>query len=409
MSSENGPNTAVLQVQNVGKSYRRYAHPTDWLKEHLFKRRLAEEQWALRNVSLDLPRGSSMGLVGKNGAGKSTLLQLIAGTLSPTEGQVIRRGRIAALLELGAGFNPDFTGLENATLNAALMGLSPQEIAEKLPEIIEFSGIGEAIHRPVRTYSSGMFVRLAFSVATATDPDILIIDEALSVGDGAFARKSFDRIMAIQERGASLLFCSHSLYQVERLCERALWINNGQLMFDGPAKEAILAYQESLDREALSDQTLPQVARRNNDQPLATGSARIASVRIFNNGTLEKNEVIECETGKTTLVFEIAIDFSSDIPLPRVAISLHTLSGIMVFGTGNLDQPEKLKTLRPGHAEITFTLPALPLLPGHYRMDLGVFCENGIHFYEVISPVVRLHLSHKAPTQGLCILPHQWS
>ena len=397
----------MLQLHEVGKCYRRYARPIDWLKERLFKKRLASEHWALRNVSLELPRGAALGLIGKNGAGKSTLLQLIAGTLTPSAGQVVRNGRIAALLELGAGFNPDFTGLENARLNARLMGLSAEEIEQKLPEIIEFSGIGEAIHRPVRTYSSGMFVRLAFSVATASDPDILIIDEALSVGDGAFARKSFDRIMAIQEKGASLLFCSHSLYQIERLCERALWIDQGRLMFDGPSKEAILAYQEAIDRDAIAAQANARIDR-SQAPPVPAGSARIASTRIYKDGAQEQSEVIDCETGKTTLTFEIAIDFSSDIPLPRIAISIHTLSGIMVFGTGNLEHPEALKVVRPGHAEITLTLPSLPLLPGHYRIDLGVFCENGIHFYEVISPLVRLHLAHKAPTQGICILPHHW-
>lgn len=407
MSSDSVVRPPVLSVEGVGKCYRRYKHPLDWLKERLLRKRLASEYWALQEVSFELPAGASLGLVGKNGAGKSTLLQLIAGTLAPSTGRVARVGRVAALLELGAGFNPDFTGLENARLNASIMGLSEAEIDEKMPSIIEFSGIGDAVHRPVRTYSSGMFVRLAFAVATATDPDILIVDEALSVGDGAFARKSFDRIMEIQAKGASLLFCSHSLYQIERLCERALWIDQGRLMFDGPAKEAILAYQESLDRDAMLGRAV--WGEGDDRSPVAAGSARISGVRIYRDGSLERGDLIECVTGKTTLSFEVAVDFSSDIPLPRVAISLYTLSGIMVFGTGNLDQPEALKETRPGHGEITFTLSALTLLPGHYRVDLGVFCENGIHFYEVISPLVRLHLTNAAPTQGLCVLPHVWS
>lgn len=409
MSSEHPTGDPVLRLENVGKCYRRYARPLDWVKERLFRKNLAVEHWALRDIDLELPRGTSLGLLGRNGAGKSTLLQLIAGTLIPSTGRIARTGRIAALLELGAGFNPDFTGLENARLNAAIMGLTVDEIEDRIPGIIEFSGIGDAIHRPVRTYSSGMFVRLAFAVATASDPDILIVDEALSVGDGAFARKSFDRIMEIQERGASLLFCSHSLYQIERLCQRALWIDRGRLMYDGPAKEAILAYQEALDRDILSEHKHAPARPGDNGTPPASGTARISAVAIQRDGQAVDGEIIECETGRTTLTLDIGIDLSHDIPLPRVAVSLHTLSGIMVFGTGNFDQPEALKRVRPGHAEIRFTLPAMPLLPGHYRLDLGVFCENGIHFYEVISPLARLHFSHAAPTQGLCILPHTWS
>ena len=204
----------------LGKTFELYTRPVDRLWQLLWgrRRRFSKPFVALNDVSFSLKRGEVLGLVGRNGAGKSTLLQLICGTLQPTAGEVAVNGRVAALLELGAGFNPEFTGRENVFLNAAVMGLSTAEIDARYDEIVSFSGIGDFINQPVKTYSSGMYMRLAFAVATAVDPDILVIDEALSVGDGAFARKSFDRIMALRERGATILFCSHSMYQIEAIC-----------------------------------------------------------------------------------------------------------------------------------------------------------------------------------------------
>jgi len=199
---------------------------------------------------LALKRGEVLGVVGVNGAGKSSLLQLICGVLQPSEGLVQVQGRIAALLELGAGFNPDFTGRENIELNATLLGLSPAEIRQKTPAIIEFSGIGDFIDQAVKTYSSGMYVRLAFAIATSVEPDILVIDEALSVGDGAFARKSFDRIMDLKDQGVTILFCSHNIYQVEALCERAIWLDRGEVKASGPAGDECLQYNQFLDHMA---------------------------------------------------------------------------------------------------------------------------------------------------------------
>jgi len=180
-------------------------------------------------VSFEIAKGDVIGILGVNGAGKSTLLQLVCGTLTATHGEVLVKGRIAALLELGAGFNPEFTGRENVFMSAAIMGLTQDEVTARFEDIVEFSGIRDFIDQPVKTYSSGMYVRLAFSVATHVDPDILVIDEALSVGDGHFARKSFDRIMALKARGCTILFCSHSIYQLEALCQQALWLDQGQV------------------------------------------------------------------------------------------------------------------------------------------------------------------------------------
>jgi len=250
----------AIEVQSVSKRYLLFKNPKDRLKEFILPKvhrflpwigqsTYAKTFWSIKGwVSSIGPWRRSGDHWGVNGAGKSSLLQLICGVLEPSFGQVKVNGRIAALLELGAGFNPEFSGRENITLNATLLGLSAKEIKDKTPEIIAFSGIEEFIDQPVKTYSSGMYVRLAFAIATSVDPDILVIDEALSVGDGAFARKSFDRIMDLKSKGVTILFCSHSIYQVEALCEKAIWLNKGEVQAFGQAREVAQAYNQFLDQ-----------------------------------------------------------------------------------------------------------------------------------------------------------------
>lgn len=226
----------VISLQNVSKCFKRYARPVDRLKELLLPgKSQGQEFWALRNLSLDIPKGQTLGIVGRNGSGKSTLLQIIVGTLTPTSGEVHINGRVAALLELGSGFNPEFTGRQNVFFNGQLMGLSHQEITEKFDEIAAFADIGDFIDHPVKTYSSGMFVRLAFAVATSVEPDILIVDEALSVGDEAFQRKCYSRIQSIRARGGTILFVSHSASAVIDICDAAILMDRGEkLLFHHP-------------------------------------------------------------------------------------------------------------------------------------------------------------------------------
>jgi len=241
----------AISARHLGKAYASFASPVKRLGAVLFGRGLpAESFWALRDLSLDVPKGESLGVIGQNGAGKSTLLQLLCSTLAPTTGTLQVQGRIAALLELGAGFNPDFSGRDNLLLNGPLLGLTRAQLEERLEDIIDFSGVRAFIDQPVKTYSSGMFVRLAFSLATSVDPDILVIDEALSVGDGEFARKSFDRILAMKERGTTILFCSHSLYQVEAFCTRVIWLHQGQVRAIGEPHDVVRDYTMFLAAQA---------------------------------------------------------------------------------------------------------------------------------------------------------------
>lgn len=241
----------AVEVRNLSKAYRVYKRPEDRLKQMLFGRfgkRYYEEYWALSDVSLTIERGETLGIVGRNGSGKSTLLQLLCGTLSPTSGEITVRGKVAALLELGAGFNPEFTGRENVQLAASLMGLEQDLIDERFDSIVEFAGIGDFIEQPVKVYSSGMYARLAFAVAAHVDADILIIDEILAVGDAAFTQKCMRYIREFQKRG-TLLFVSHSAESVLDLCARAVWLDNGVVREAGESKEVIHHYTAALCSE----------------------------------------------------------------------------------------------------------------------------------------------------------------
>lgn len=245
MSSE-----LAIKVENLSKCYNIYSNPVDRLKQLFVSKKNSnkyhQEFWALKNISFEVKKGSTVGVVGKNGSGKSTLLQLICGVLSPTSGNIDVNGRIAALLELGAGFNPDFTGKENIYLNATILGLTSHEIDVAFIHIISFADIGEFINRPVNTYSSGMVVRLAFAIAIHANPEILIVDEALSVGDELFQRKCFSRIEEIKKRGATILFVSHSAGSIVDFCDSAMLIDEGKLILSGHPKFVISNYQKLL-------------------------------------------------------------------------------------------------------------------------------------------------------------------
>ncbi|MGB3759547.1 MAG: ABC transporter ATP-binding protein, partial [Rivularia sp. (in: cyanobacteria)] len=234
----------AISLQNISKCFKRYNHPVDRLKEILLPQKTyAQEFWALRDINLEIPKGQTVGIIGRNGSGKSTLLQIIAGTLSPTKGSLNVKGRISALLELGSGFNPEFTGRQNVFFNARLLGLSQKEVEAKFDDIASFADIGDFIEQPVKTYSSGMFVRLAFAVAINVEPEILIVDEALSVGDGVFVHRCMAKIKEFQDNNGTILFVSHDIGSVNRLCTNCFWLNEGKLVERGNPAEVSKLYQ----------------------------------------------------------------------------------------------------------------------------------------------------------------------
>ena len=254
-------NDTAIRVENISKLYKLYDNPRDRLKESLglTKEKLYKEHYALHDVSFDIQRGETVGIIGTNGAGKSTVLKIITGVLNPTQGQVEVNGRISALLELGAGFNMEYTGIENVYLNGTMIGFSKEEIDAKLQDILDFADIGDFVYQPVKTYSSGMFVRLAFAVAINIDPEILIVDEALSVGDVFFQTKCFKKFEEFKKLGKTILFVSHDLGSISRYCDRVVLLNKGTKMAEGTPKEMVSLYKRLLvGQEALVEEELEQ-------------------------------------------------------------------------------------------------------------------------------------------------------
>jgi lipopolysaccharide transport system ATP-binding protein len=395
----------AIQAQHLGKAFQLYERPIDRLKQMLMRgrRRYYKEFAALHDVSFELQKGEVLGLVGRNGAGKSTLLQLICGTLTPSGGQVAVHGRVAALLELGAGFNQEFSGKENIYLNASILGLSKEEIDERYEAIVEFSGIADFIDQPVKTYSSGMYVRLAFSIATSVDPDILVIDEALSVGDGAFARKSFDRIMRLKEKGATILFCSHSIYQIEALCTKALWLDKGVVKLTGDPATVVAGYQAFLDRDVVSQNHDPETITVTSP----TGHARILNVQTQSDALVGK--VLYLQSLKQTL--GITVGFASDIalPAPVVAVTIHAPDGRTIASSST--QSDGIEVVRDvlGRGAATLEFPNIPLLKGEYYVGAYLLSENGIHVYDAAANVATLHFTQETLEQGVVSLPHVWN
>ncbi len=409
----------AIQARQLSKCYQLYQQPKDRLKQFLWRgrRQYYRELWALREMNVTVMQGEVVGIVGRNGSGKSTLLQLVCGTLTPTGGQVQVTGRIAALLELGAGFNPEFTGRENILMSATIMGLSQAEITACMDDIIDFSGVRDFIDQPVKTYSSGMYVRLAFSVAINVDPDILVIDEALSVGDGAFSRQSFNRIMQMRDAGKTILFCSHSLFQVESLCARALWINQGQLMMDADSAQVVSAYQAFLDKSALDSTTQATPATTTPastatiapeyEHDHAHGSARLAKVAIRINGAPHQPHTIMI-SGQSDITVHIAFSSDPALPCPCVAVTLHAMDGRTLTSAATWEDNLVLQRSRDGSGEICLAFDQLPLLKGEYLLSAHLLCERGLHIYDSANGVATLQVQQAGRLQGYFALPHRW-
>lgn len=399
MSSE-----IAIRTHNLTKRYQLFDRPLDRLKQMLVRGRKQyyREFTALQDVSFELRHGEVLGLIGRNGAGKSTLLQLICGTLNPTSGQVQVHGRVAALLELGAGFNPEFSGRENIYLNASVLGLSKSEIDARYASIVEFAGIGDFIEQPVKTYSSGMYVRLAFSIATSVDPDILIVDEALSVGDGAFARKSFDRIMQLKAKGATILFCSHSIYHIEALCTRALWLDKGAVQMMGDPSSVAARYQNFLDMDAAPASSGPELGHIT----APTGTARLLTTRLSVDG--QNGSSLQVRSREQTVT--VSVGFASDpaLPAPVVGLAVHSADGRVIASSSTQVDGVWLDRDSAGRGVATIQFPKMPLLKGEYYVGVYLLSEDGIHVYDGAPSIGTLLFSQETLEQGVVSLNHSW-
>lgn len=412
MSSEPARQAApAISLVGVGKTFYLFERPIDRLLlqfPRLAPRARVETFTGLHPLDLTVAPGEVVGLIGPNGAGKSTLLQLVCGTLSPSTGTINVNGKVAALLELGSGFNPEFTGRENVYMAGAIAGLSRQEIEARFEEILDFSGIGAFIDQPVKTYSSGMFVRLAFSVAVTVDPDILVVDEALSVGDGAFARKSFERIMALRDRGTTILFCSHNLYQIGAICNRALWLDQGQVIVKGVSAEVVNRYENHI--YALEQHAQEQAAPAIDRAPSASTMPRLTALEIrLDEATANLTEKPEGTTGASDLVIEASWEGGAALSGPTLAITLHSGDGRVVGSAGShIDGVELPYEAGFGQAQLRF--PNLPLLEGEYWVEAYLLCDRGVMFYDQRIPAARFRMAAPARRleQGVVHLAREW-
>jgi lipopolysaccharide transport system ATP-binding protein len=395
--------TTALRVENVSKQYRIYATPADRLKETLSRgwMKRHKEFWALKDISFEIEKGTTTGIVGPNGSGKSTLLQIITGTVEPTHGEVWHEGRIAALLELGAGFNPEFTGIENTFMNASLMGFSRRETDRLLPEIERFAEIGDFIHQPVKTYSSGMYVRLAFSIAISASPDILIVDEALAVGDAVFQHRCMRRFKEMQDSGVTIFFVSHDPNAVRALCSRAILLNGGRMIADGDPPDVLNRYQKIImaREEAFEAATAPPKA----DTELAVhdssgedeipfevhadpllrplfrhgdGTAEVLSVELLDaNG--QRIEMVE--SGEA-VALRTRIRFVHDTEEPVIGFLIRNRHGIHLYGTNTDLQDLHFGAVNADEiVEVTFRFDCW-LAPESYSVTVAAHSLDAISF-----------------------------
>lgn len=406
----------AISVVGLGKCYRIYDKPMDRLAQMLSFGRKGRfrEFWALHEASFSIGRGETVGIIGCNGSGKSTLLQMICGTVSSTIGTVTTRGRIAALLELGAGFNPEFTGRENVLMNAAILGFSRETMQERMVEVLEFSELGDFLNQPVKTYSSGMYARLAFSIAIHVDPEILIVDEALAVGDSRFVAKCMRRIKEIQDRGTTILFVSHDVGSVRTLCQRAIWLDKGRVVEDGDVFPVTGKYMEFMFRDEDSEEqrlreaivTSQDAAHEANDPQVATASVLTSKLGSpfeheldtrptthwgSHKGLILGASVCDAQGTRRDVLgwgklIEVVLDVSVPLDIPRenlsIAFSIKDLKGTDLIVSTTHDQ-RSIALPNQESFRVSFCM-VNPLVTGKYLLVAAV--ENrlhrDIHYYE---------------------------
>ena len=388
-----------IRIDEVSRRFRVYPKDARTLKELIVTRGRGrgEDVWALSGVGLAVEPGEAVGLVGRNGSGKTTLLKLIGGIIKPSIGRVEVGGRVASLLELGAGFHPEFTGRENVFLNGALHGLSRAEIRERMDEIVEFAGIGHYVDLPVRTYSAGMYMRLGFAVAAHVDADVLLLDEIFAVGDEEFQRKCFGRISQFKQRGGTIVFVSHDAASVERLCERAVLLRDGLVDFDGPTHEAILRYRSHLaeDRDPAE--------RGAGLTEWGSGEARIAEVSLQGADGEERMQFVAGE--QLTVRLRVVSDRS--VPPPQLQFELREWGGALIAG-GSHDT-SSLGWDGAGEQVFRFDVDELPLAEGRFKLRFGLVSADGVHLYHWLDDALRLYVIPQERDAGLVRLEGRWT
>jgi ABC-type polysaccharide/polyol phosphate transport system ATPase subunit len=385
-----------IRVHRAGRVFKVYPRESRRLKDLVVARRgsRAAEVVALHDVSFHVEPGSAVGLVGRNGSGKTTLLRLLSGIIRPTTGHVEVAGRVGSLLELGAGFHPDLTGRENVFLNGSIHGLKRAYIREQLDEIVAFAGLEEFIDFPVRTYSSGMYMRLGFAIAAHIDADVLLLDEVFAVGDEQFQRKCFGKIFEFKQRGGTIVFVSHDAAAVERLCDRAILLRGGTVEFDGPTHDAIVRYRRLLAGERDPDE------RGAGLKEWGSGEARIEDVSLLGPDGDERTQLLAGEP----FAFRLRIRAEAEIPPPRVSFELRDSSGLLLAG----ESQSTAGLGWDGGVVVRFEVDRPPLADGRFQLRLGLSDETGERLYHWLDDALTFVVYPPGDERGVVRLEGRW-
>ncbi len=403
----------AIQVKSLDKIYKLYDKPSDRMKEALglSKKKKYKEHHALDQVDLTIYQGETVGIIGTNGSGKSTILKIITGVLNPSGGKVTVNGRISALLELGAGFNMEYNGIENIYLNGTMIGFSEKEIDEKMEAILEFADIGDYVYQPVKTYSSGMFVRLAFAVAINIEPEILIVDEALSVGDVFFQAKCYHKFEEFKEMGKTILFVSHDLSSISKYCDRVVLLNQGVKLGEGSPKEMIDVYkrvlvgqyemQEQEGANLLEDKDIAAAAKMGVNPELleyGTNAAKIIEYYITDDKGIHTTAVIKGQE----LSIHMKVDFMEDVPAPIFAFTIKNIKGTEITGTNTMVEKAFLEPAQAGAKKEAVFTQKMSLQGGEYLLSLGVtgYERDKFEVYHRLYDVLNLTVISDKDTVG---------
>jgi lipopolysaccharide transport system ATP-binding protein len=383
----------AVAVHNLTKTYRVYARPLDRLLEGILRRPRHAPFHALQGIDFELPRGEGLGIIGENGAGKSTLLKILAGITAPTSGEVGLTGSVASILELGSAFHGELTGRQNIALNAAMFGLDRDQVVERTPGIIEFSELGHFIDQPVKTYSTGMVMRLGFAIAIQVDPEVLIIDEALSVGDGYFQKKCMVHLKAYVDRGGTLLICSHAMYYISAFCKRALWLRDGSIEALGPTQQVVPRYEAFLDAKSDHGEEAPEIVEATLSAP-----ARIDEVRLLTGPTYRHGGSLELEIrwscNDPGMAFHLCVGLNRPDEI-EVASFLSSRSGVGPWSG------------RTRHT-VRLEIPDLPLVKNTFKLYVFLLAEDALHIHDTRILEDAFTVEYDEYPFGIVNIPHRW-
>lgn len=406
--------TTVIKVRDLVKKYNIYDEPIDRLKEifSIKKKCYHREFLALNGLTFNVEKGDAIGILGKNGSGKSTLLKMITGVLTPTSGTLEINGKIAAILELGTGFNMEYTGIENIYLNGTMMGYTREEMEDKVQGIIDFADIGDFINQPVKVYSSGMFARLAFAVASNVDPEILIVDEALAVGDTRFQMKCISKMKALKEKGTTILFVSHATEQVKRFCNKAIWIKDGKIKAEGESSEVVDKYEDFMKYEAVDNVEDVRV-KKDKELKEENKSRDIKEFKVpVNSDILASIIKVDINNEKLSSFEEFTVNVTYDIFVEEIkgfllGVAIYTPDRDYIFGPNTslekVDTPNKY-----GRHNIVYKIPRMPLLGGSYAIDVGIFTDEGIVCLDYKEAICEFEITNKYISEGKFYINHEW-